>query len=177
MKKRQQVWIAGIIGLAVWQAMGLFAKDKKLRKNVADAQGVVGKWKILWNELVETNKEFIKELQNTDRNTVKQDIRDNIDHDKKSVEWWIDEKKNAEWVKEGKEKFDSLMQKAPTKSEVTETVETYKQKAKKRWDDLLGNIEKKSAELKEEFKEIKEDIQDVKKEFKESKEESKKSNK
>ena len=69
------------------------------------------------------------------------------------------------------------MQKAPTKSEVTETVETYKQKAKKRWDDLLGNIEKKSAELKEEFKEIKEDIQDVKKEFKESKEESKKSNK
>lgn len=147
--KKGKALLAGLLGLIAGQAITVYSKDKKLRKDISEKEGVLWKGKVLLDKLVETNKNIVNEITENDWQATASTIREDVKHDSENVKEWIEEKKNVDWKKEGKQVVDSIIEKAPTKNEIEETVQKSTDKIRNRWNNLMDSVEEKVDEVEE----------------------------
>lgn len=158
--KKRQAWVAGILGLIAGQAIMIFSKEKKLRKDMSQTPWLLGKGKLFWDKWLETNKKIIDEIANVDLEETANTIRDDAKYDAKNVKEWVNEKKQIDREAEGKNTMESLLAKAPTKSAIEETVQKYKTRVLARWDDLMNTVEEKAEEIEEQIEAKSDDMKD-----------------
>lgn len=160
MKKGIRTWLIAALGILVGQAVTIFSKEKTLRKNMSETPWLLWKAKLFWAKWLETNKKIVEEVSTTDWDQTVTNLREDTKHDIDAAKGWIDEKKNSEWVKETKDNIDTILEKAPTKSQVEETVKTYKTRVQNRWNWLLDEMEKISDNLESKAEEAQEKIEE-----------------
>lgn len=162
--KKREAWVAGILGLIAGQAIVIFSKEKKLRKDMSQAPWLLAKGKLFWNKWLETNKKIIDEITEVDLKETANIIREDAEYDTENIKERVKEKKKIDRETEGKNAMKLLLAKAPTKSTIEESVQKYKTRVLARWDELMETVEEKADEIEEQIEKksdvIKEKIAD-----------------
>ncbi len=131
MKKRQ----IGILGIAIWQAVAILAKEKKLRDDIQATPGIFGKLKLLGEKRLHTNKTLINEVKNIDREQATNTLENDAKYDLENAQTWFEEQKNKDREAEGHQAVRTIKDNIPSEEKVKNTVETYTKKLKKWWDE------------------------------------------
>ncbi len=130
MKKRQ----IGVLWIAIWQVVAILAKEKKLRDDMIATPWFLGKIKLLWEKVINTNKTFIDEIKNIDREQATNSLENDAKHDIDNVQQWFEEQKDKDREYEWRQTIRTIKESIPSEEKVKNVVETYTNKIKK-WRD------------------------------------------
>lgn len=131
--KKRQIWI---IGIAVWQAIALFQKDKELREKVQAEQWLLGKLKLMGEWLLQENKQLYKEISETDWDKTIESLEKNVTHDSATIQQRAKNQENKDREEQWRTVIREVIDTIPDKKTLADWAEKYKNRIMQRWNNL-----------------------------------------
>ncbi len=123
--KKRQIWA---LWLLLWQWLMLYKKDDKLREKVDNEKWLLGKAKILWESILEVNKNLIEKVKDTDRQKTISSVEEDIKYDKEKVTSWAQTQKEKDRSAQWKQFVENISKNIPDKKTLEEWLGKYKQR-------------------------------------------------